>query len=437
MTMAISDVHEQDGFCGAFAVTPPRSIVHVDLGLLERVGSDLRALTGRAVRAGLVDEEVRELVGAVARLADDARAALRSLTGDADQRGLSMAVGLASTARWLEHQHGLRFGAAQRLLEEHRLLERLDDDVAKGVVGLGAAKASLLLGAVNERTVDAFVRDAEALVTQLGRVGLAQVPGILRIWKHVADADGPDPALQRTFRLQKAWDTWVGELVLDDEAGLLVKAAVDHRARQLRDDDKAMPEAERRTWGQLRADAVVELLVKGGAVADGVRTPTPTVTVTAQLEDLEAGTGVGTSVDRRTVLPMDVIRRMACGGRWRRILFGAPSVVLDLGRSTSDVSPAQRSAGAVADAVCRWAGCARAAEACDQHHLDEWEADHGPTDQRNLVSLCRFHHGVAHKDGWKLRRDGDGTVVAVRRRDGLTLVDPPLPPPGTLPLVAA
>ena len=265
---------------------------------------------------------------------------------------------------------------------------------------------------------------------------LAQVPGILRIWKHVADVDGPDPALKRGFRLQKAWDTWVGELVLDDETGLLVEAAVDHRAKQLRDDDKALPAEERRTWAQLRADAIAELIIKGGAVADGVRTPTPTVTVCARADDLEAGTGVGTSVDRRTVLPMATVRRMACGGRWRRLVFGAPSVVLDLGRSTSDVSPAQRLAGAVADGVCRWAGCARPGAACDQHHMDEWEADQGPTDQANLVTLCRHHHQQAHREGWKLERTGDGTVIAVRRRDGLTLVDPPLPPPGTLPLSA-
>ena len=138
-----------------------------------------------------------------------------------------------------------------------------------------------------------------------------------------------------------------------------MQAAVDHRAKQLRDDDKAMPVEERRSLAQARADAIVELIVKGGAVADGTRTATPTVTVTATLDDLEAGEGVGFSVDRRTVLPM------------------------------------------------------------------------------NLCSLCRFHHGVAHKDGWKLHREADGSVVAVRRRDGLTLVDPPLPPPGTLPLVAA
>lgn len=42
----------------------------------------------------------------------------------------------------------------------------------------------------------------------------------------------------------------------------------------------------------------------------------------------------------------------------------------------------------------------------DLHHVIHWEHG-GPTEMWNLASLCRFHHGVVHRLGWKMHATDD------------------------------
>jgi hypothetical protein len=65
------------------------------------------------------------------------------------------------------------------------------------------------------------------------------------------------------------------------------------------------------------------------------------------------------------------------------VLGGAPSLPLDLGRTTRVVSPAQRNALAVRDGGCVFPGCRRPLAWCEGHHVRHW-LDGGPTDLDNL-----------------------------------------------------
>jgi hypothetical protein len=93
------------------------------------------------------------------------------------------------------------------------------------------------------------------------------------------------------------------------------------------------------------------------------------------------------------------------------VLGGAPTQPLDLGRTTRVVSPAQRTALAVRDGGCVFAGCDRPLEWCEAHHLWHW-LDGGPTDLDNLALLCRAHHRAVHEGGWRLIRGPDGRLTA-------------------------
>ena len=44
------------------------------------------------------------------------------------------------------------------------------------------------------------------------------------------------------------------------------------------------------------------------------------------------------------------------------------------------------------------------------HHLIH-RAHGGPTDIDNLISLCRRHHRLIHKDGWRVSGDPTGDVT--------------------------
>jgi hypothetical protein len=88
-----------------------------------------------------------------------------------------------------------------------------------------------------------------------------------------------------------------------------------------------------------------------------------------------------------------------------------PSVVLDMGRRTRLATPSQRRALAVRDRHCVFAGCDRAPDWCDIHHLVSWLEGLGLTDLANLVLLCRRHHIMVHEAGWKLTLQPDGTIT--------------------------
>jgi hypothetical protein len=61
------------------------------------------------------------------------------------------------------------------------------------------------------------------------------------------------------------------------------------------------------------------------------------------------------------------------------------------------------------DGRCRFPGCAIAARFCDLDHVRPWPT--GPTAARNLLTLCRRHHRIKQRPGWRLRVAPDGTAT--------------------------
>jgi hypothetical protein len=61
------------------------------------------------------------------------------------------------------------------------------------------------------------------------------------------------------------------------------------------------------------------------------------------------------------------------------------------------------------DGRCRFPGCPVAARFCDLDHVRPWPA--GPTAASNLASLCRRHHRVKQRPGWRLELDTDAVAT--------------------------
>ena len=61
------------------------------------------------------------------------------------------------------------------------------------------------------------------------------------------------------------------------------------------------------------------------------------------------------------------------------------------------------------DRRCRFPGCSVAAVFCDLDHVRPWPG--GPTTVGNLMCLCRRHHRVKQRPGWRVALASDGTAT--------------------------
>jgi hypothetical protein len=101
------------------------------------------------------------------------------------------------------------------------------------------------------------------------------------------------------------------------------------------------------------------------------------------------------------------VRVLLCDPDLVPVVVDHLGVPLDMGRTIRYATTAQRRAMAVRDGGCVFPGCTAPPTWCDAHHLDEYHLG-GSTDVDRLVSLCRHHHGIAHRNGWTLHLEPNG-----------------------------
>ena len=131
------------------------------------------------------------------------------------------------------------------------------------------------------------------------------------------------------------------------------------------------------------------------------------------------------------LLPLTELGRTLCDSQIARLVIGANSEPLDLGRSERLFTPAQRRAVIARDQGCAWDGCTMPARFCEVHHIDWYDEDHGHTTTRRGVLVCPFHHHELHRHKLDLIRNDPpelnlhGTGLPEPRH-----TDAPDPPPG-------
>lgn len=191
----------------------------------------------------------------------------------------------------------------------------------------------------------------------------------------------------------------------------------------VRNDHGDVVEADLRTPGQRRADALVTLAGLATAPAPGIAGSgtKARVTVTMTWADLREGTGSARTGFGQTLSPAEA-RALACDAEIIPAVLGSRGELLDLGRSTRLVTPGQRAALHLRDGGCSYPGCDAPPSWCDGHHIRHWSA-FGPTDLANLTLLCRHHHTVVHRYGHTALVHATG--VRWRRADGTPIGNSP------------
>jgi hypothetical protein len=225
------------------------------------------------------------------------------------------------------------------------------------------------------------------------------------------DQDGPfDPNRELARNHLHVTETAPGEVrlsgVLVGEHALVFTEAVrvegDRLRRQMLADhtecgDLAMP-----SGATITAIALCNLTRRGRTHPDTTtRAPVVDITLIMRADDPDA---VFTIDGGR--LSADRYRHLFCDAAYTAVIVDRVGVPLGLGRTVRYATPAQRRALIVRDGGCVFPGCDAPASWCDAHHVDHWEHD-GPTDLDNLALLCRHHHGVTHRTGWRMTATRD------------------------------
>jgi hypothetical protein len=187
-----------------------------------------------------------------------------------------------------------------------------------------------------------------------------------------------------------------GAAALRAAGAAALRKALEPLARKLGKDDK-------RKRKRRLADALVEL-------ATGAKPAQ--LQVTTSIETL-MGLAGSPAAEMQFSLPISAktVERMACDCSIVRVLLGADSAVIDVGRATRKISPAMRRALNARDGGCRWPGCDRPAYWSEGHHLWHWIKG-GPNDLDNLVLLCYHHHRNVHEGGWQVVKS-DGRLLTI------------------------
>ncbi|MFD5091242.1 DUF222 domain-containing protein [Amycolatopsis thailandensis] len=359
-----------------------------------------------------------------------ASAALGQFLAEIESRGSKDLYGYGSTAAWFADVAGLSRGEAQSVvkraiaLNPTRNLDGTEAPAFAPTTGAAAAEGMIgderidqileILGRLPSDTSAEDRATAEKILGNLGRgAGPRQLVNAETSLLGWLDPDGNEPKdpepkqPRREITLERRRDGfWKLTGLLDDELGARTAAALEAYAKPRPVDE--FGQADLRMKCERQGDAWAELLDLAIACPDqpgtsGYRT---LVHVTIGLEELKTGIGkacldfVGTMTAREA-------RMAACDCLMLPVVLNAAGEPLDVGRLRRFVTPGQRRALNIRDRGCAFPGCHRRPKNCHVHHIHHW-ADGGPTDLRNLVLLCGFHHRLIHHGDWQVRMAADG-----------------------------
>jgi hypothetical protein len=274
---------------------------------------------------------------------------------------------------------------------------------------LSADHLQLLSACRSDTTRDAYERDERLLIEHALTLSAEDFSQLVQAWRTLADPNGA--AAQRRHDEQTArvhlsrtldgW--WVLSGLLPPEDGELLHAAlaagVDRRLRAAHDGDPAVAGRPVASW---RADALVDL-----ATQSMRREPSD------QSVPDRYRIGLLLRPDELVRAPLTAL----CDSTVYRLVIGAKSETLDVGRSTPVWPISLRRAITARDGGCSFPGCDRPSSWCDIHHCRPWSQG-GHTSLDNGVLLCRLHHTFIHRYGWTVVIPTARGTPQFRRPDG-------------------
>ncbi|MCD2443280.1 HNH endonuclease [Agromyces sp. SYSU K20354] len=339
---------------------------------------------------------------------------------------------LATALRVHERQSGAMVADAQRL----RSLPATLDALASGTIGLAHTRTIIEATQGMPQPLT-----AEFEVTALDRAARMTNASLRRSLRGLRERLLAEPLEQRQARsaldrrvcLEPEPDgmAWLS-LYLEGERATAIRARLDALAGASLDG---------RTAAQRALDIAADLLlgnpVVGGATDDGDglgagdglgggpagvgeadisrRRPlgavVPRVYVTVPVMTLLGHSDEPAELDGYGPIDAETARELAAHApSFQRILTHPETgAYLSYGRASYRVPADLAGYLRVRDGGCRFPGCGRRAVSSDIDHTVDWAFD-GRTEHDNLAHLCRKHHRLKHRTGWRMAQEPGGAV---------------------------
>lgn len=313
-------------------------------------------------------------------------------------------LGFTSPSSYLAHVGRMSPGNAKRVVSRSNAADKAPHAYAAWADGrLSTDQANHMFRAA-EGVPDAYPEAEEGLVEIVEGLDAADTGKAVEYWRHAVDGPGEIDietqaqrrglSISRTTGGLRRVDGWLTAL-----AGEALETAIDALTPPRRDGDTRTPR-------QRRHDALEDLCRDW---LDNGTTPTvggekPHLSLLADLDALKGVAGGTHETLDSDIVDIDTLRMVACDCSITRIVLGADSEVLDVGRKTRVWTAAQRRAILARDRHCQAPGCRVRPKHCDIHHLDHW-ADGGETSVDKGKLFCRPHHVEEHiKERLRRRR---------------------------------
>jgi hypothetical protein len=230
----------------------------------------------------------------------------------------------------------------------------------------------------------------------------------VRYWEQLHDPDGVEWDARRRYESRRAHcsTTFKGMVALDalfdPISGAIfqrelerleqIELEADWADARARLGDAARATDLARTAPQRRADALLQMAKRSAAKPADAKEARVLLSVLAG----DATVARICELSNGTVVTPGEVLPLLDGAELERIVFGAPSRVLDVGAKQRLFVGATRRAVEVRDRQCCHPSCEAGADRCQVHHIIPFE-DGGPTTQDNGRCECPFHHRRHHR----------------------------------------
>ncbi len=359
----------------------------------------------------LPDAAVADLAVATRRGIDRLEGCFARLARSAHVRGIGSESGASSTAAWLARQAGMRSGDARAAIEAGELTDLLTHTGAAwraGAISTGAARAAI--GARVEGHDDKLAACEPELLELARTRDLNRLRRAAARFRKYAESDGAAARVPDGLHLSTSW---AGRVVLSgDFADLAAETVVTAIHAYTEPPDRIDP----RPGSQRRADALVRICEVALQHVPAGRRNRGQVSVVVDWATLTGGSPGRADGQYTGPMHLDDVHRLLCDTTVSRIVTDPAGIPIDVGRAKRTPPARLRRAVVARDQGCRFPGCGRPPGWCDAHHVQHWTRG-GPTDLRNLVLVCGYHHRLLHRPGWTVGFDGE--ELRIRGPDGV------------------